>query len=119
MAGAAKIWGMSRSGAVREKWTRIIREQRESGQSVASFCARRGIAVSSFYPWKRRLAVGDTPAFVEATIADVPDERGGVMIQVGAEGRRVIVTPGFDRRLLLEVLDALESCGPAGAGARA
>jgi hypothetical protein len=32
-----------------------------------------------------------------------------------AGGRRVLVDHGFDRRLLREVIDALESFGPEGA----
>lgn len=111
---------MSRSGSVRAKWTRIIREQQASGLSVAAFCAERGIAESSFYPWKRELGRGRRgsppgPAFLEATVRDIPPPpgaTGGVTIEVGGAGRggrRVIVARGFDRLLLLEVLEALES----------
>jgi hypothetical protein len=46
---------MSRSGLGRAKWTRIIREQQASGLSVVAFCAGRGTAESSFYPWRRKL----------------------------------------------------------------
>ena len=114
---------MSRSGSAREKWSRIIQEQRESGQTVAAFCAERGIGVSSFYPWKRRLSgSGDAagvpasgaPAFVEATVRGVSGERGGVSVEL-PHGRRVAVARGFDRRLLLEVIEALESGGPEAA----
>jgi hypothetical protein len=96
---------MNRTESARERWARIIREQGESGLSVAAFCVRRGIAVSSFYPWKRRLAA--MPAFVEAVLDG--DERGRECVVVELAGRRrVIVGPGFDRRLLLEVIGALE-----------
>jgi transposase-like protein len=106
---------MGRSGSAREKWSRIIREQQASGLSVAAFCAQRGVAESSFYPWKRKLSeAGDTatrddaPTFVEATIRGVAEECSGVTVELPC-GRRVTVTRGFDRRLLLEVLDTLES----------
>ena len=106
---------MSRSGTAREKWTRIIREQQTSGLSVAAFCAQRGVAESSFYPWKRKLSeAGDTatgddaPTFVEATVRSVPQECSGVTVELAC-GRRVTVARGFDRRLLLEVIETLES----------
>ena len=109
---------MSRTDSAREKWTRIIREQQSSGLTIAAFCAERGVAVSSFYPWKRRLAAaGDAAAaFVEATVVGrAEDGRGGagkIAIELAC-GRRIVVGPGFDRRLLLEVLEALESVGAA------
>jgi transposase-like protein len=108
---------MNRSGTAREKWTRIIHEQQASGETVAAFCAGRGIAESLFYPWKRRLAgrggvrPGPPPlrAFVEAKIDQVEAVGGaGVAIELG-RGRRVTVARGFDRRLLLEVIETLES----------
>lgn len=91
---------------------------------MARFCAERGVAQSSFYPWKRRLAAAVPPAppgaFVEAKVRGVDDELrvgvggtgrvGGIVIELGRD-RRVLVSRGFDRVLLLEVMDALESGG--------
>ena len=113
------MMGMSRARSARERWLGIVREQQGSGLTVAAFCNKLGIAESSFYPWKRRLAeTGNTDEesmFVEAKIG-ADDRRGehGVTV-VLAGGRRIIVGPGFDRRVLLEVIETLES----GAGARA
>jgi len=113
---------LSKSESARERWARIIREQRKSGQTVTAFCASRGIAVSSFYPWKRRLAdaaATQSPAFVEARVG--PDDQHaerqahaghGVTI-VLASKRRIVVDRGFDRVLLLEVIEALEAAGDA------
>ena len=113
------MWGMSRSIAAREKWSRIIVAQRSSGVSVKRFCEERGIPASSVFAWKRKLAdAGEggpttTAVFVEAKVGGVDDGRGGgVMIEV-VGGRRVLVGRGFDRQLLLEVIEALE---PAGGG---
>jgi hypothetical protein len=113
--------GMNRSEAAREKWSRIIAAQRRSGMSVARFCDRRGIPASSLFVWKRRLAdlIGAPPVsdFVEARVRGVGGAGGGVTVEL-AGGRRIIVGGGFDRRLLLEVIDALESGGREAAGAR-
>jgi hypothetical protein len=112
------------SMAARARWARIIREQRESGLSVGVFCARRSIPTSSLFAWRRRLGEA-APVFVEARVRGVDDERGGggggvggVAVRLGG-GRHVTVVRGFDRRLLLEVIDALESGGREAAdGAR-
>jgi hypothetical protein len=57
----AKMSCMKRSSmAAREKWTRIIEEQRASGLAVARFCEERRIPASSIFPWRKRLK--DTPA---------------------------------------------------------
>lgn len=111
---------MDKSEAACTKWSRIIAAQRSSGLSVARFCAERGIPASSLFGWKRRLANpasrGAAPTFVEATVRDA-DARGvgggGVTVQL-VGGRHATVARGFDRRLLLEVIEALE----AGAEAR-
>jgi hypothetical protein len=121
------MMGMSRSDTAQAKWAGIIREQRESGQSVARFCAQRGIPSSTLFVWKRKLA-GAEAAFVEARVHGGDDKRngrdehggrdGGVAIRLGC-GRHVTVARGFDRRLLREVIGALESIGgEAGDGAR-
>lgn len=101
------------TAAAREKWSRIIAEQRVSGLSVARFCEDRGIPASSFFPWKRKLADAvstDADAmFVEAKIgaADRHGDHGVTIVLAG--GRRIMIGPGFDRRLLLDVIEALES----------
>jgi len=104
------------SRAAREKWSRIIEEQRASGLTVARFCEERRIPASSFFPWRKRLKDAPAgPAFVEAKVRGVADgDGGGVTIEL-AGGRRVMASRGFDRDLLLEVIEALESA----AGARA
>lgn len=94
--------------AAREKWSRIIEQQRASGLTVARFCAERRIPASSFFPWRKRLGGTPTsPAFVEAKVRD-PTDGSGVVIELPG-GRRVIVSRGSDRDLLLEVIGALES----------
>lgn len=116
---------MSRTESAREKWSRIIREQQASGLTIAAFCGERGVAVSSFYPWKRRLreagaaaGIMEAPAFIEARVMGAPDERRGagkIAIEL-AHGRRIVVGRGFDSELLLEVIETLESNSRGAAG---
>ena len=52
------------------EWEEIFREQEASGESVATFCIRRGISMSPFYRYRRRLRAAfqtpdaSQPAFV-------------------------------------------------------
>lgn len=39
----------------RRRWQRLLREQHESGDSIALFCAQRKIPVHQFYWWQRQL----------------------------------------------------------------
>ena len=107
----------------RRKWRELVVRQRGSGLSVAAFCRRNGVAVSSLFAWKRRLSdAAAVPAFVEATIADaaadaaVADGSGGgdasgraagVTIELTG-GRRILLARGFDRRALLDAIDVLD-----------
>ena len=99
-----------------QKWRELVERQRSGGMSVAAFCAGHGVAVSTLYRWRRRLAAG--PAFVEAKVAGAPaGKRSTGMIEVRLRGgRRLRVrSDGFDRELLAEVVAALESL-PRGEG---
>jgi len=109
-----------RSEAARAKWARLIEAQALSGLSAAEFCRRRRIWASSFFAWKRTLGNSDTQmpesggaGFVEAIVeGDGGGPHGGITIDL-VSGRRVTVSRGFDRQLLLEVIEALEPCGGA------
>ena len=106
---------MNKSEAARRKWSRIIAAQRRSGLPVAKFCAERGISAWSLFAWKRKLkGVADQSprpsGFVEARVRGVVGVGGEVVVEL-AGGRRIIVGSGFDRRVLLEVIDALEAGG--------
>jgi hypothetical protein len=41
--------------APRALWQQRLRRFEQSGLPPASFCAREGVALSSFYAWRRRL----------------------------------------------------------------
>jgi hypothetical protein len=43
-------------------WLDLITRWKTSGQSVAAYCAARGVSQASFYAWRKRLlARGQTP----------------------------------------------------------
>ena len=122
---------MRRSEATWAKWKALIEEQAASGLPATRFCRERGIPISTMFVWKRKLrdaggaaggasAGASAPAFLEAIVRrGVParaEADGGVTIELSC-GRRVRVSPGFDRGVLLEVLGVLESHGRREMGA--
>ena len=98
------------------KWRSLVSEQEESGQSVAAFCRVRGLPVSHFYYWKKRLREVATPPFVEVQVAK-PHLRSrhsrsalGPTIEVRlSNGRSLIVAPEFDASHLRALLAVVES----------
>ena len=99
------------------KWREVIGRQRASGMSVSAFCRHSGVAASSLFAWKRRLASARaTPVFIEAKVsgeagaAESPGVAKGVIEVRLHRGRRVRVSgAGFDRNLLAEVVATLEA----------
>jgi hypothetical protein len=100
---------------VRAKWISLISEQSESGQTVEAFCRERGLTTSMFYTWRKRLRGSAAERFLEVQVAKpaarpMPAKRGGIEIRL-AEGRYVLVEPGFDPDHLRAVVAALEARG--------
>jgi transposase-like protein len=98
---------------VRSKWSSLILEQSESGQTVEAFCRERGLTTSQFYTWRKRLRGSAAEQFLEVQVAKpaarpIPSKRGGIEIGL-AEGRSVVVEPGFDPNHLRAVVAALEA----------
>jgi len=42
-----------------ERWQALLDEQQHSGLSMRAFCKARGLTVSTFYGWKKRLSDAD------------------------------------------------------------
>jgi transposase-like protein len=94
----------------RRKWREVIERRQASGLSVTAFCRHNGVAASSFFAWKRKLAAspaGTVPGFVEATISPIRCSAGSIQVRLRG-GRRLLVGRGFDRHLLAEVVAFFE-----------
>lgn len=80
---------------------------------MARFCDERGIPASSLFGWKRKLGseagqAARASGFVEARVRGAAGVGGEVAVEL-ASGRRIIIGSGFDRRVLLEVIETLEA----------
>ena len=108
-----------RSVSKQEYWRKLFAEQASSRLSVVQFCKMRGVSKPSFYAWRKKLAESpslgklEPPAF--AQVAVLPNmfvdgsanSSPSITIQMPNEVR-IEVPPGADRRLLREVLAALQ-----------
>jgi hypothetical protein len=96
------------------KWSGLISEQSQSGQSIAAFCRERGLRAWQFYEWKKRLRRGEAGKFVEVQIAGAgegvqPAGARSRAIEIRLrEGRSLVVEPGFDVSHLRALLAVLE-----------
>lgn len=71
--------GRGLDSAKREAWRRRLREFAGGGESIARFCDREGVSVTSFYRWRQVLASrvppDDEAASRVRTVADGPGAR--------------------------------------------
>lgn len=84
----------------------MVRDQECSGLSVTAFCRGRGVAPSTFYAWRRKLAGAATFAEVKVS-PDSAREAVGVELRL-AGGDCVVIRPGFDRQTLIDLLHVLD-----------
>jgi len=91
-------------------WQGEVGRWEQSGRSAATFAAGKGYSPRTLTWWASRLR--RTPA--ERVVADVElvparivprPASGALWVEIG--GLRVEVRPGFDRKLLRDVIDAL------------
>ena len=92
--------GLKRSAGSRprrraEEWATVLREQGRSGQTVEAFCAERRLARSTFWYWRRRLAV----TTAEVVGVDTTAKFLAVPVHVASQGCEVLVN---DMRVRLE-----------------
>ncbi len=109
------------------RWRKLLEDQRVSGLPVSAFCRERGIPQSSLFAWRKRLKLGVAAGMFKAVKLAPESKRSGRAADVHADAdgielsassfvelclrgeRRLIVRPGFDRQLLLNVVSTLES----------
>ena len=93
----------------RAYWRGLLAEQKENGQSVATFCREHGLREWQFYEWKKRLSlksesfvavevVASPPTVVPAPLT--PTLSAPLEIRLRS-GRSVLVGPAFEASHLL------------------
>lgn len=98
-------------------WAARIETWRQSGKSQREFCEERGIPLSTFQWWRKRLREQteqdrEDPGFVEVALRPRQSLQGGstvaspVVVAVGSY--RVEIAGAFDSTTLETILDVLE-----------
>jgi transposase-like protein len=93
----------------RTRWKGLMADQHSSGLSVAEWCRVQGIRTNLFYYWRKRLSEVPSDSSVRFIPVSVVRDTAlpGLTLRVGPASVRI--EPGFDHRLLTELLDVLES----------
>ena len=110
---------MASSQVRREFWERVVNDQLNSGQNGRAWCQANGVAVASFYIWRRKLSASSpSGAAAGPRSSDIQwlgleqamstsSSPSGLTLRVGAIS--VDIATGFDTRALSDVLTILES----------
>ncbi len=86
-----------------EYWSRIITEQKASGQTARAFCRERVIGVHSFYHWRIRLRTSEPAQF--ALLETVASSAPGCALELMlGNGERLRIGNGVDAATLQLVL---------------
>jgi transposase-like protein len=99
----AKAKRGSWTASAEARWRSVFDDWRRSGLGVRAFCRRRGVSEHSFYVWRKRLADSDEPTFLPVRVVEEPK----ASIEVRISNAVISVQPGFDRKLLADVVAAL------------
>ena len=102
--------------ATRHAWVERLARFSESGLSPAQFCTQEGLALPSFYAWKRRLA---TAALDPASAAPAAGDAGPRLLPVRLRAPAAVpelvlpggavlrIPPGADRAWVRSLVEAL------------
>jgi transposase len=97
--------------ATRQRWQQRLQRFRQSGLSVADFCAQEHVSPASFYAWRRRLQHGpapthtDAPRFVPVRLVATPT--GAPLELVLPSGCILRLAPDCDLAWLRQLLPLL------------
>jgi hypothetical protein len=98
------------------KWTERVSQWRASGQTAREFAAGREFRSSTLEYWASRLRrtsdedrprVGGAVQVQLARVVRAPSRTSSPSIHVHVGGAEVVVSAGFDRQLLRDVVEAL------------
>jgi hypothetical protein len=100
-------------GRTTAEWSRLISEQRSSGETQKVWCDERGVSLRTFRDWVYKLKreeIGGAVQWVElkgqeALLEKEPASTGFIEVFIGSCSVRV--KPGFDRALFVEVCESL------------
>jgi hypothetical protein len=91
----------------RERWSKLVAEQQASGQAALPFCRERGIAVHSFYRWRRQLGDDEPVRFALLETRKPIAEIAAPLELLFTNGERLRIGNQVDAAVLRLVLGAV------------
>ena len=96
------------------EWSRRVEACRSSGLPVGQWCQEKGIAVSTYFFWQRKVFQA-LKELQEVTFAEVPvmercQPSGHIVAAMEVSGVRIQVYGGADKATLQAILQAAKSC---------
>jgi hypothetical protein len=98
----------------RELWEKRIGDYEASGLSGKRWCKEQGISEAQFWYWKKRLKEsfarregGVSTTWAPLVVADSVSQKTALTVRIGAA--EIEVKPGYDERLLQNVIQTLMS----------
>ena len=99
-----------------QDWQQLVASWKASGKSIQQFCKEHGLATSSFWHWKDRLAKpnSDTAIFLPVKVTSAPgrhfsDDNHDGSVEIVVAGRYQVRVAGyFGSGLLDRVITVLE-----------
>lgn len=88
-------------------WTTRVAEFKASGQSVLAWCAEQNVNPHQLWYWLRKEKLASTRQTLSWLPFDLSDERLQTSLSVRVGRVAVEVSPGFDPKLLLDVVKTL------------
>ena len=95
------------------QWTRVIQEQKRSGQNIKDFCQENGISRNKYFYWQRKLRKAACEGLLKAEepanivpagwIQVKPDQLTKTTLHIEVSGCRITVDEGTDPELLKKV----------------
>jgi len=103
---------IDRNPRTEQRWLDIIKDCQESGQSIRSYCLRRGISEGAFHYWRKKLPHQSepklnqfrTPTFVPVRLLNPTSFR----IKVHCPSGHLVSIAGVDGQNLAAVFASLE-----------
>jgi transposase-like protein len=96
------------SATKRAYWSKLISEQKASGQKARPFCRERGIGEYAFYRWRRRLQQSEPVQFALLGTAPAAALRQEPALElVLRNGERLRISNQVDAATLQLVLEAV------------
>lgn len=93
------------------EWSRRVEACRNSGQRVSEWCAERGIPVSTYYSWQRKVfqAVSseNEVCFAEIPVRPINTE---IVASIQCGDLQVNIHAGADAETIQTIIRALRSC---------